>query len=181
MSGREAGACDWFAKADTDFRSAWMLADLSGPPETICFLAQQGAEKYLKGYLVWHGVTFRKVHDMLEILNGCRNVEKAFGQLEDDCRALNPYAVEVRYPGFEAFYDDEYARDALERANVSVILYGSGLDWTKRGWTPRFSEDFPAEARRPMESQALCRTSCQTCPGGYRARSETSPSPGRYT
>ena len=65
---------------------------------------------------MWHGVAFRKVHDMLEILNGCRSVDKAFGQLEDDCRALNPYAVEVRYPGFEAFYDDEYARDALERA-----------------------------------------------------------------
>lgn len=111
-----AGARDWFAKADTDFKSAWMLAGLSGPPETICFLAQQGAEKYLKGYLVWHGVAFRKVHDMLEILNGCRSVEKVFGQLESDCRALNPYAVEVRYPGFAASYDDEDARYALERA-----------------------------------------------------------------
>lgn len=102
MSGSEGeGARDWFAKADTDFKSAWMLADLSGPPETICFLAQQGAEKYLKGYLVWHGVAFRKVHDMLEILNGCRSVEEVFGQLEDDCQALNPYAD---------------ARDALGRA-----------------------------------------------------------------
>ncbi|MFQ6100621.1 MAG: HEPN domain-containing protein [Anaerolineae bacterium] len=110
------GARDWFVKADTDFKSAWMLADLSGPPETICFLAQQGAEKYLKGYLVWHGVAFRKVHDMLEILNGCRSVEEVFEQLEGDCRALNPYAVEVRYPGFAAFYDDEEARYALERA-----------------------------------------------------------------
>jgi len=89
---------------------------LSGPPETISFLAQQGAEKYLKGYLVWHGVAFRKVHDMLEILNGCRGVDKAFGQLEGDCRALNPYAVEVRYPGFEAFYGAEDAYGALERA-----------------------------------------------------------------
>ena len=117
MSGSEGeGARDWFAKADTDFKSAWMLADLSGPPETTCFLAQQGAEKYLKGYLVWHGVAFRKVHDMLEILNGCRSVEEVFGQLEDDCQALNPYAVEVRYPGFGASYNDEDARDALGRA-----------------------------------------------------------------
>ena len=117
MSGDEqSGARDWFAKADTDFKSARLLAELPGPPETICFLAQQGAEKYLKGYLVWHGVTFRKVHDMLEILNGCRSVDKAFGQLEDDCRTLNPYAVEVRYPGFEASYGDQDAYSALERA-----------------------------------------------------------------
>lgn len=54
--------------------------------------------------------------DMLEILNGCRGVDEVFGQLEEDCRTLNPYAVEVRYPGFETFYEDEDARDALERA-----------------------------------------------------------------
>jgi len=117
MSGDErSGARDWFAKADTDFKSAYLLAELPGPPETICFLAQQGAEKYLKGYLVWHGIAFRKVHDMLEILNGCRSVDKAFGQLEDDCQVLNPYAVEVRYPGFEASYGDQDAYSALERA-----------------------------------------------------------------
>ncbi len=117
MSEHErASARDWFAKADTDFRSAQMLADISGPPETICFLAQQGAEKYLKGYLVSRGVIFRRVHDMLEILNGCRRVDKTFEQLEEDCRALNPYAVEVKYPGIETFYEAEDALDALERA-----------------------------------------------------------------
>jgi HEPN domain-containing protein len=117
MSGDErSGARGWFAKADTDFKSAYLLAELPGPPETICFLAQQGAEKYLKGYLVWHGIAFRKVHDMLEILNACRSVDKVFGQLEDDCRTLNPYAVEVRYPGFEEFYGDKDALDALEKA-----------------------------------------------------------------
>ena len=114
--GEHRGAHDWFAKADTDLTSARMLADLLGPPETICFLAQQGAEKYLKGYLVWRGVSFRKVHDMLEILNVCRSVEETFGQLEGDCQALNPYAVEVRYPGFATSYNDEDAHDALERA-----------------------------------------------------------------
>lgn len=74
--------------------------------------AQQGAEKYLKGYLVWHSVTFR----MLEILNNCRTVDGRFGELVDDCQTLNPYAVEVRYPGFGTSYTDEDARDALERA-----------------------------------------------------------------
>jgi HEPN domain-containing protein len=113
---RSSGAYAWFTKAETDFESARLLVSLSGPPETICFLAQQGAEKYLKGYLVWHNVTFRKVHDMLEILNNCRAVDGEFGMLADDCQALNPYAVEVRYPGFGASYNDEDAHEALERA-----------------------------------------------------------------
>ena len=109
---KSSDAYGWFAKAETDFESARLLANLSGPPETICFLAQQGAEKYLKGYLVWHSVTFR----MLEILNNCRTVDGRFGELVDDCQTLNPYAVEVRYPGFGTSYTDEDARDASERA-----------------------------------------------------------------
>ena len=117
MSANERGhARAWFTKADTDLRSARLLADISGPSETICFLAQQGAEKYLKGYLVWQGVSFRKVHDLLEILNACRGVDDAFGELETDCRLLNPYSVEVRYPGYPAEYTEEDAHDALARA-----------------------------------------------------------------
>lgn len=109
-------ARQWFAKADTDFTSARMFADRSGPAETICFLAQQGAEKYLKGYLVWQAMPFRKVHDLLEILNACRAIDETFGELETDCRILNPYAVRIRYPGYASDYTDEDARDALSRA-----------------------------------------------------------------
>ncbi|MFH1927731.1 MAG: HEPN domain-containing protein [Chloroflexota bacterium] len=87
-----------------------------GPPETRCFLAQQGAEKYLKGYLSWHGVPFRKVHDLLEILNACRSVDDGFRALEADCRALNPYSVQARYPGYLLDCVEEDANDALTRA-----------------------------------------------------------------
>jgi HEPN domain-containing protein len=109
-------AREWFDKADTDLTSATLLAGIPGPPETICFLAQQGAEKYLKGYLAWRGVPFRKVHDLLEILNACRGEDDAFGQLETDCRMLNPYSVEVRYPGYPFDCTREDAGDALARA-----------------------------------------------------------------
>lgn len=118
MSENEhAHARDWFAKADTDLTSARLLAGISGPPETTCFLAQQGAEKYLKGYLAWRGAPFRKVHDLLEILNACRHEDDAFGELEADCRMLNPYSVRVRYPGYPADCTAEDARDALVSAD----------------------------------------------------------------
>jgi len=111
-------ARQWFAKADADLTSARLLAGVSGPPETRCFLAQQGAEKYLKGYLAWHGVPFRKVHDLLEILNACRSVDDGFRALEADCRALNPYSVQVRYPGYLLDCVEEDAIDALTRAGL---------------------------------------------------------------
>lgn len=60
MSASEIGqAGEWFARADIDITSARLLAGISGPPETICFLSQQGAEKYLKGFLVGRNVIFR--------------------------------------------------------------------------------------------------------------------------
>jgi HEPN domain-containing protein len=89
MSANEH-AHDWFAKANADLTSAGLLVGISGPPETICFLAQQGAEKYLKGYLVWQRMPFQKVHDLLEILNACRRVDQEFGELKEDCLILNP-------------------------------------------------------------------------------------------
>ena len=109
-------AREWFAKADIDLKSAGLLEGISGPPETICFLAQQGAEKYLKGYLAWRGVPFRKVHDLLEILNACRRADDAFGELEADCRMLNPYSVDVRYPGYPVGCTSDDAHDALSRS-----------------------------------------------------------------
>jgi len=53
---------------------------------------------------------------MLEILNGCRRVDETFEELAEDCQALNPFAVEVRHPGFGVPYTEMDARDALERA-----------------------------------------------------------------
>jgi len=123
-------ARNWFAKGDIDLTSAALLAGIPGPPETICFLAQQGAEKYLKGYLTWQGVPFRKVHDLLEILNACRGEDDAFVELEADCRMLNPYSVEVRHPGYPFDCTREGARDALARAEHirDFVRERSGLE-----------------------------------------------------
>ena len=55
----------WFAKADDDIELARRALAPDRPlPALACYLAQQCAEKYLKGYLVAHGVSFRFVHDL---------------------------------------------------------------------------------------------------------------------
>ena len=56
------------------------------------------------------------MHDLLEILNACRSVDDSFRALEADCRALNPYSVQVRYPGYLLDCVEEDAIDALSRA-----------------------------------------------------------------
>ena len=59
----------WFAKAENDLRGVRiMLADEEPPTDVVCFHCQQGAEKYLKGFLAWHGVPFAKTHDLVALL-----------------------------------------------------------------------------------------------------------------
>lgn len=44
---------EWVLKAQEDERSAEILIKEGGSPNTICFSAQQIAEKYLKAFLVF--------------------------------------------------------------------------------------------------------------------------------
>jgi HEPN domain-containing protein len=61
MDERESLTRVWFAKAEADLRSAEYLLTMPEPAyENIGFHAQQCAEKYLKGYLVLHGISFKK-------------------------------------------------------------------------------------------------------------------------
>ena len=72
-------AKEWFSKADTDEKSMRILMDKDGPKETICFLAQQWAEKYLKGFLVLNRRSFRFVHDLPYLINLCAQLIRTEG------------------------------------------------------------------------------------------------------
>jgi len=53
-NNRKKLANEWFLKARDDELSAKdILTDREGAASTVCFLSQQMAEKYLKGYLVF--------------------------------------------------------------------------------------------------------------------------------
>jgi len=62
----------WFDRAHADIRAAdheWS----ADPPlvEDIVFHAQQAVEKSFKAFLAWHGVTFRKTHNLEELAESC--------------------------------------------------------------------------------------------------------------
>ncbi len=53
----------WFKKAENDLINAENTIKMDAPPtDTICFHAQQCAEKYLKGFLTFHQIGFPKTH-----------------------------------------------------------------------------------------------------------------------
>lgn len=110
-------ANNWFAQAQNDYKSAKVVLVEGGYYGTTCFLAQQIAEKYLKGYLISQGQTFDKVHDLVKLLNDCKIVNKNFSVLEEECILLNDYYIESRYPQDAPIdYPKKEARVALECA-----------------------------------------------------------------
>ena len=90
----------WVEKAEEDLRTAEHTLTLGDncPYGTVCFHAQQCAEKYLKALLVLHAISFPKIHDLLELLPLVPRA-LALGIQLADVAEVNRYAIEGRYPG----------------------------------------------------------------------------------
>lgn len=108
---------EWFEKADEDELSINAILTEKGAPSTACFLSQQMAEKYLKGFLVYRKKEFPKIHQLEKLLNTCKEFDVTFGELDDDAVLLSEFYVETRYPGDvpEGFSWND-ARGAFESA-----------------------------------------------------------------
>ena len=110
---------EWQCKAENDLITAEIVLSAPGAPtDTICFHAQQCAEKYLKSYLTSKDITVEKTHDLAKINNTCISVDPEFEELSDAAELLSGYAVEIRYPGSFYEYSIGEAREAVERAKM---------------------------------------------------------------
>jgi len=117
MSGNESTWPAWVRKADEDLLNIRNnLAAQEVPWSTVCFHAQQAAEKMLKALLVSHGVQPRRTHDLLDLLGECLELEPRVHALGPSCILLNRYSVDVRYPQPSAEPDEPEGRAAVEAA-----------------------------------------------------------------
>jgi len=94
---------DWLERGNDDLSAAKILLKENVSPNTVCFHAQQAAEKYLKGFLAHHRKHVRKVHDLDALLEVCIKVNPVINVLKEEARFLNQFYVESRYP-------DEYIK-----------------------------------------------------------------------
>jgi len=117
---------EWIDKAEGDFATAQRELDAIDHPnyDAVCFHTQQCAEKYLKAFLQEADITFRRTHDLSDLLNSALAVEPAWTLMTADLNALSAFAVEYRYPGESADLDE--AREALEKCQkVRQIIRGA--------------------------------------------------------
>ncbi|GMO17130.1 MAG: HEPN domain-containing protein [Treponemataceae bacterium] len=107
----------WFFMASEDLKSSEYLATMHYPrPEgIICFHCQQCAEKNLKAFLFQNDVDFPKIHDLLKLLELCRDIDVQFSTILPQCNFLNRYSVIPRYPD-ELEITAENTNNALQYA-----------------------------------------------------------------
>jgi HEPN domain-containing protein len=99
MSAPSTPWAAWATKADHDFRNIQLVTAGNDPPwDTVAFDAQQGAEKYLKAFLIFRGQQPPKIHDLAELVDRCAAIESSFAELRNDAAFLSPLAVYSRYP-----------------------------------------------------------------------------------
>ncbi len=119
---------NWFEKANQDLEMARRaLAPKQPLPEMACYHAQQCAEKYLKGYLIAHSVSFRFVHDLIYLTQLCIAHAPTFEKLMPAVEILDEYGATTRYPMEGSVEPDiEAAREAIRLAEQVATLVKKG-------------------------------------------------------
>ena len=99
-SNLEILANEWFAKAQDDELSAKdILNGKEGAPSTVCFLSQQMAEKFLKGFLVYKEKELLKIHDLDKLIKLCEEIDISFNEIKNPAKSLSDFYISTRYPG----------------------------------------------------------------------------------
>ena len=115
---------EWFQKADEDYGFASSVIEDSPYYAQICFHYQQAAEKYLKAFIVFHELEFKKIHDLVVLLNSCCSKEPSLSELEKDCNFLNGFYNDTRYPvhWFTNYTKDEALKAQQAALNIANII-----------------------------------------------------------
>ena len=115
-----SGVSAWVEKAEHDLLTAEHTLTLKEdcPFDTICFHAQQCAEKYLKAVLVYRGIDFPKTHD-LRLLTQLIPVDIGLSFTIEEILPLNRYTIEARYPGF---WEPIERKEAEQAVNIAKIV-----------------------------------------------------------
>lgn len=89
----------WIEKADHDLGTAQIIhRHIPKFRDIITFHCQQAVEKYLKSYLIFLDVPFKRTHDLTFLLGLISEKENVTKELYDKAAELEDFAIEIRYP-----------------------------------------------------------------------------------
>ena len=114
---------EWIEKAEGDMITAQREHRARSHPnyDAACFHAQQTAEKYLKAWLQESGVDIPRIHNLVELVSICIELDGTFAILEPELRGLDGYAVRTRYPGQNANREESLSAIIISK-NVRIFI-----------------------------------------------------------
>ena len=124
---------EWLAKADEDFEFAISVIEDSAFYAQICFHFHQAAEKYLKSCIVAWGLEFKKIHDLPVLLDLCSTKHPSLQVLVDDCRMLNRFYIDTRYP---VHWPSNYTKEEALKAKTAAEHIRDGVKTALQSITP---------------------------------------------
>jgi len=117
---------EWLFLAHEDLRAAKTLTHSENPVVVAAvYHSQQCAEKALKAYLSYKRQPIKKIHDLIILINSCKECDKEFEILINQALELNPYLTQTRYP------DDGFSIPTLELATYAIECAESIFDFVK--------------------------------------------------
>ena len=104
---------EWIKKAEDNYSSALTLSRRRNRPvpDVVCNQCQQCIEKYLKALLTRYKMSFPKTHDLMQLEELVAPADAEIRSIHAEFLTLNPYGIDIRYPGLEASLDE--AKQAL--------------------------------------------------------------------
>ena len=117
----------WLIYAKSDLELARVDLPDSVLLETLCYHAQQAAEKSLKAVLIYYSISVPRTHNigtLIDLLEGYTDVPESIR----DITILTEYAVSSRYPGFSEPVDRDDYEVALQLADRCFLWAKSIID-----------------------------------------------------
>jgi HEPN domain-containing protein len=114
---------DWLRHARADLAMATAPLPVGGLYSTLCFHAQQAAEKSLKAVLIKSGIEVPRTHSLERLLDLLPS-SLAKPAVLDELSDLTPFATMYRYP-----YEDDEADVTLEQYRAALALARKAYAW----------------------------------------------------
>lgn len=109
----------WIEKADHDLGTAMLIySHIPKYTDTLAFHCQQAVEKYLKAYLFYLDIPFKKTHDLIYLLGLISGKEMIDEERYNNVSQLQDYAVEIRYPDSIIELSNEELLHAIDTAKM---------------------------------------------------------------
>lgn len=118
MDNNKRLAQEWFTSAINDYQYAQVGLKEDKIFPQVAFLAQQVAEKFLKGFLVLNSFEPPRIHELPKLLDECLKINPNLEILRDACETLTGFYIETRYPPDIPDYTKEEITEAFTNSKL---------------------------------------------------------------